>query len=197
MTAMHRSTGTLRRGLVVCVLTLGAAGAAWPCGFDDPNSAKVQRGMMNLAFPKSAYVRTAIWQAQLAGELPRDALAGRDDLAPQAVGTLRLMHATLLLKRLARQLGAVPDAAEHPNLALVLLGPMLWSRLEPQDGSLQARVHVSGAQPGDVVLVTDTPVIEAIVEGRLRFEQAIERGLVRLYGPQPQVDRLATWLAAV
>jgi hypothetical protein len=177
-------------------LALAASGAAWSCGFDDPNSAMAQRGMMNLAFPKSAYVRTAIWQAQLAGELPRDALAGRDDLAPQAISTLRLMHATMLLKRLAGQLGAVPDAAERPRVALVLLGPMLWTRLEPQGGSLQARVHVSGAEPGDVVLVTDTPAIEAIVEGSLRFEQAIERGLVRLYGPQQQIDRLTTWLAA-
>jgi hypothetical protein len=193
---MHRGTGTLQRGLTACALALGASGAAWSCGFDDPSSATVQRGMMSLAFPKSAYVRTAVWQAQLAGELPRDALAGRDDLAPQAISTLRLMHATLLLKRLAQQLGAVPDAAEHPTVAVVLLGPMLWSRLEPQDGSLQARVHVSGAEPGDVVLVTDTPAIEAIVEGRLRFEQAIERGLVRLYGPQQQIDRLTTWLGA-
>ena len=182
--------------MAACALALAASGAAWSCGFDNPNSAMVQRGMMNLAFPKSAYVRTAIWQAQLAGELPRDALAGRDDLAPQASGTLRLMHATLLIKRLAGQLGAVPDAAGTPSVALVLLGPMLWSRLEPQGGSLQARVHVNGAQPGDVVLVTDTPVVEAIVEGSLRFEQAIERGLVRLYGSQQRIDRLTTWLAA-
>ena len=194
---MHRSTGTLRRGMAVCALALVANGAAWPCGFDDPNSAKVQRGMMNLAFPKSAYVRTAIWQAQLAGELPRDSLAGRDDLTPQAISTMRLIHATVLLKRLAKQLGSAPDDADHPTIALVLVGSMLWSRFEPQGASVQAQVHVSGAQAGDVVVVTDTPAIEAIVKGDLSFEQAIERGLMRLYGPQAQIDRLTTWLVAV
>ncbi len=193
---MGADLGILRRGVAACAVTLAASGPAWSCGFDDPNSAMVQRGMMNLTFPKSAYVRTAIWQAQVAGELPRDELAGRDDLTPQAIGTLRLIRATVLLKTLAKRLGAAPDGAGHPSVALVLMGPMLWSRLEPRDGSVQARVHVSGPEAGDVVMVTDTPAIEAIVEGGLSFEQAIERGLVRLYGPQVQIDLMTTWLAA-
>ena len=193
---MHRSIGTLRRGLVVCVLALVANGAAWSCGFDDPNSAKVQRGAMYLAFPQSAYVRTAIWQAQVAGELPRDALAGRNDLTPQALSTMRQVHATVLLQRLAKRLSAAPEVATHQSFALVLAGSMLWSRFEPQGSVVQARVHVSGSQAGDVVVVTDIPVIEAIVGGGLSFDQAIGLGLVRMYGPQPQIDRLASWLAA-
>ena len=195
--AMRQDFRTLQRGLAAFALALAASGTAWPCGFDDPNSATVQRGMMNLVFPKSAYVRTAIWQAQVAGELPRDKLAGRGDLTPQAIGTLRLIRATGLLKNLAKRLGATPDGASHPSVALVLLGPMLWSRFEPAGGSVQARVHVTGPEAGDVVMVTDTPAIEAIVEGGLSFEQAIEHGLVRLYGPQAQIDNLPIWLAAL
>jgi len=194
--AMRRNASTLQRGLAAFALALGVSSTAWPCGFDDPNSATVQRGMMNLVFPKSAYVRTAIWQAQVAGELPRDKLAGRGDLTPQAIGTLRLIRATGLLKTLAKRLGATPDGAGHPSVALVLLGPMLWSRFEPAGGGVQAQVHVTGPETGDVVMVTDTPAIEAIVEGGLSFEQAIEHGLVRLYGPLPQIERLTTWLAA-
>jgi hypothetical protein len=195
--AMRPDSRTLQRGLAAFAVALAASGAAWPCGFDDPNSATVQRGMMNLAFPKSAYVRTAIWQAQLAGELPRDKLAARGDLTPQAIGTLRLIRATGLLQTLAKRLGATPDGADHPSVALVLLGPMLWSRFEPAGGGVQARVHVTGPETGDVVMVTDTPAIEAIVEGGLSFEQAIEHGLVRLYGPQAQIDHLTIWLAAL
>jgi hydrogenase/urease accessory protein HupE len=52
-------------------------------------------------------------------------------------------------------------AAEHPAVAVVLMGPMLWSRIEPQNGGTQVRTHVSGPVTGDVVLVTDTPALEA------------------------------------
>lgn len=191
MRTLRRNAG---RSFAVTLL-LAAAGSAWACGLENPYSVASQRGMMNLAFPQSAWVRTAIWQAQMAGELPRDELAGRDDLTPQAIGTLRLMRASVLLRSLAKRLGAARDDGGHPSVALVLMGPMMWSRFEPMFGSVQARVHVNGPEKGDVVMVTDTPAIEAIVEGGLSFEQAIERGLVRLYGPQAQIDQLSTWLA--
>ena len=40
----------------------------------------------------SLHVGTAVWQAQLAGTLPRDPLAQRGDLTPEARGALRLMR---------------------------------------------------------------------------------------------------------
>lgn len=49
---------------------------------------------------------------------------------------------------------------------------------------------------GDVVLVTDTPVIEAIASGSLGFERALEIGVVRLYGPASRVASLQSWLTA-
>jgi len=187
----------LKHRLWVGALALAAAGAAWPCGFEDPHSVASQRGMMNLAFPQSAWVRTAIWQAQMAGDLPRDALAQRDDLTPQARGMLQLVRATWLLKALAARLGNAPEAGEHPALAVVLMGPMLWSRIEPQQGGgAQVRTHVSGPVAGDVVLVTDTPALEALVGGGMGFEQALELGLVRLYGPAAQVGAAQAWLGS-
>ena len=188
--------GRLKHRLAVGALELAAAGAAWPCGVEDPNSVASQRGMMNLAFPKSAWVRTAIWQAQMAGDLPRDALAQRDDLTPQARGMLQLIRATWLLKTLAARLGSAPDAGEHPALAVVLMGPMLWSRIEPQGAAALLRTHVSGPVAGDVVMVTDTPAIEAIVGAGMGFERALELGLVRLYGPAAQVGAAQAWLSA-
>lgn len=183
--------------LGVGALALAAAGAAWPCGFEDPNSVASQRGMMNLAFPKSAWVRTAVWQAQMTGDLPRDALAQRDDLAPQAIGTLQLMRATWLLKALAARLDKVPDVDDRRALAVVLMGPMLWSRIEPQLAGAPLRTHVSGPEVGDVVLVTDTPALEALVGAGMGFERALELGLVRLYGPEAQVGAAQAWLSAI
>jgi hypothetical protein len=187
---------SLKHRLCVGALALVAGGAAWPCGFENPNSVASQRGMMNLAFPQSSWVRTAVWQAQMAGDLPRDALAEREDLTPQARGMLQLVRATGLLETLAARLGSAPDAGEHPALAVVLMGPMLWSRIEPQGAAARLRTHVSGPVAGDVVMVTDTPAIEAIVGAGMGFEHALELGLVRLYGPAAQVGVVRAWLSA-
>jgi len=178
------------------VFMLVVSGTAWACGFEDPGSVASQRGIMNLAFPKSAWVRTAIWQAQMAGDLPRDELAGRDAPTPQAIAAMQSMRATWLLKALAKRLGTAPETAPHPSVAIVLMGPMLWSRIEPQNGGTQVRTHVSGPVTGDVVLVTDTPALEAIVGAGMGFEQALELGLVRLYGPEAQVGAAQAWLSA-
>ncbi len=188
----------VRRRLAIACLALAAAGAARPCGFENPNSVAGQRGIMNLAFPKSAWVSTAVWQAQKAGDLPPDALAQRDDLTPQARASLQLMRATWLLKTLAKRLDVAPGAEDRPAIAVVLMGPMLWSRVEPRDGAIAARaqIHVGGPEPGDVVLVTDTPAIEAIVSAGMRFERAQELGLVRLYGSAAQLGAVQAWLGS-
>ena len=198
MTLMRPVSVRVWRRVAIACLALAAAGAARPCGFEDPNSVGVQRGIMNLAFPKSAWVSTAVWQAQKAGDLPPDALAQRDDLTPQARASLQLMRVTWLLKSLAKRLDVAPGAADRPAIAVVLMGPMLWSRVEPRDGAIAARVqiHVAGPEPGDAVLVTDTPAIEAIVGAGMRFERAQELGLVRLYGSAAQVGAVQAWLGS-
>ena len=71
---MRFTSTRVRRRLAVACLALTAAGTAQPCGLEDPSSVAGQRGIMNLAFPKSAWVSTAVWQAQKAGDLPPDAL---------------------------------------------------------------------------------------------------------------------------
>ena len=195
---MRFASAPLRRRLAIACLALAAAGAAQPCGFENPDSVAGQRGLMNLAFPKSAWVSTAVWQAQQAGELPHDALAGRSDLPPQARASLQLMRTNGLLRGLAKRLDTKAGIRDHPAIAVVLMGPMLWSRVEPRDGANAARaqIHVAGPEPGDVVLVTDTPAIEAIVGGQMRFERALELGLVRLYGGTAQVGAVQAWLGS-
>lgn len=184
--------------LAIAFLALAAAGAARPSGFEDPSSVAGQRGILNLAFPKSAWVSTAVWYAQKAGDLPPGAPALRNDLTPQARASLQLMRATWLLKSLATRLDVPPGAADRPAIAIVLMGPMLWSRIEPRDGEIAARaqIHVVGPEPGDVVLVTDTAAIEAIVGAGMRFERAQELGLVLLYGSAAQVRAAQAWLGS-
>jgi len=175
---------------------LAAAAPAFACGLEDPSSISSRRGALNLAFPDALHVGTAVWQAQLAGALPRDALLQRNDLSPEARGTLRLVKANATLKQLAATLGEAPGDAGRPRLALVLLGPVLWSRFVADEGAVRASIHVQGPEPGDVVVVTEAAVIEAIVAGELRFADALDGRLVRLYGEPGAVAKAQRWLVA-
>ncbi len=183
-------------------IPLGAAlvavsGAAWPCGLHDASSLAALRGFLNVAYPNSLYVGTAIWQAQLAGALPRDDLAPQDDLTPETRGMMRLVQVNALIRALAVQLGSAGAARARPPVSVVMVGPVLWSRLEPQGETVLAKIHVAGPQQGDVVIVTDTPVLRALVNGEMAFAKALDVGLVRLYGEQAKVHAARMWLAGV
>jgi len=180
-------------------MTLGAtvllaSAAASACGIEDPSSIATRRGALQLGYPNALHVGTAVWQAQLAGTLPRDALAQRADLPPEARAKRRLAKAHALLEALATRLNAAPRGADRPGVAIVLIGPVLWSRLEAGDGTARAHVHVDGPEPGDVVAVTDTAVIEAIAQGGFDFARAAEGGMLRLYGKPGDVSAAYDWL---
>jgi hypothetical protein len=181
---------------IVAVVTLAVAyvAAATACGLEDPNSVAAQRGALQLAYPKALHVGTAVWQAQLAGALPRDALAQRGDLSPEARSRLRLIKANALIGRLADRLNGEPTGVPHPGLAIVLVGPVMWSRFDAGDGPVKAQIHVAGPERGDVVAVTEIAVVEAIADGTIDVAGAIESGLMRLYGPPESVAKVSSWL---
>jgi hypothetical protein len=183
------------RTLALAVATFAAI-PALACGLEDPSSIAVRRGVLQLAFPNALHVGTAVWQAQLAGVLPRDALVQRADLSPEARGALRLVKASAMLGRLAARMNGVSGPPPHPALAVVLIGPVMWSRFDGGDGPVRTQVHVAGPEPGDVVAVTDVAVIEAIAEGTLDFAGAAEQGLLRLYGAPDDVAATRAWLLA-
>jgi hypothetical protein len=165
------------------------------CGIEDPSSLGLRRGALNIAFPEALHVGTAVWQAQLAGLLPRDPMLQRDDVAPEARDTLRLVKANALLHRLAGTFVAAPGDA-RPTVAVVLLGPVLWTRFVPGDGVVQSSFHVQGPERSDVVLVTDSAVVEAIVDGQLTLARALELRLARLYGSPESIANARRWLVA-
>jgi hypothetical protein len=179
---------------VFAAAALAAAGAAWACGLEDPASIAARRGGLQMAYPESLHVGSAVWHAQLAGRLPRDPVAQLGDLSPEQRGTLRLARARLLLGRFAATLPDDQAAAPRPNLAVVLVGPVMWSRVESGGGTVKPALHVAGPEPGDVVVVTDIAAIEAIAGGTLSFTEALDLGVVRLYGPPADVAATRHWL---
>ena len=68
---------------------------------------------------------------------------------------------------------------------------MLWARFEPTADGLRTAVHVSGAERGDLVMVTGEAVIAEIAARHLTFGQAYARGVARLYGDDAQIAAFA------
>lgn len=187
--------GTLRSALpgfsvaALCVVSLIiSASPVRACGYH--NQADLARGAMNLAFPKSLYVRTAVWQAQLNGVLPRRKRSAEKDLFSYQRTASQLM-------KMARHLRV--SQGNELAFTVVLLDSMLWTRFVSGPETYVATVHADGPKNGDVVLVAETPVIRAFVEGRLDPESAERHGLFRLYGPmnkQAEVRNALSGLSA-
>jgi hypothetical protein len=54
--------------------------------------------------------------------------------------------------------------------------------------------HAPGPAPGDVVAVTEEDVIKGLVEGQVSPQEALDLGLIRLYGAAEAVHRLTAWI---
>jgi hypothetical protein len=183
----------------VRALALAAAAtvttSALACGYHDPSS--VALGMLNLAYPESLHVRTAVWMAQLDGVLTRTELAAggsarsSDDLFQQS---LRYRETLARLGALRERIDSALRGEPMPAFSIVLIGPMLWTRFERTDGALNMVAHAIGPASEDVVIVSDAPVVAALVEGQITPQEARGRGLVRLYGSRESVEQVSALL---
>jgi hypothetical protein len=183
-----RRPGVRSGALFMATALVAASTAAMSCGYDDPSGVSTIRGMLNFIYPKSLYVIPAVFHAQA------DHLIDRDDRPPAVKGLLGYQQAVAKLVLLRDRLAAVSGEDPKPAFAIMLIGPALWARFEPNADGLAMAPHVGGPAPGDVVIVTDEPVVAALVDGRLTAAAAAELGLVRYYGASEAVSAAEAWL---
>ena len=150
------------------------------CGFHD--DVTLARGVMNWVYPDSLHVVGAVGTAVAQRRLPPPDVRTHPD--PFGARYRRTLAA---LERFGEALGA-PSS----TFSLVLLEPMLWTRFVADDGHLRAQVHASGPAPGDLVLVSEEIVIQAVADRRLAVAEAHREGLIRVYGPDDQRARFLT-----
>jgi hypothetical protein len=169
-------------GLVAAAGLMAAAPAheAFACGYHDPQTAS--RGLLNWIYPDSLHVIGAISREVATRRLP---LSNFDRTGVDLFGR-RYRATKMALDRFGEMLRATSPGPSQP-ISLVLVEPMLWTRFEPSGDGLHAKVHVSGAESGDLVLVSGEAVLGEIAARRLSFGDAVERGTVRLYGTEPQI----------
>lgn len=175
-------------------LALVATQNAWACGLHG-SDASLQRGVIYAAYPESLHVGTKVWMAQLAGTLERDDV-NRPDMGTEARRQFEYLRATLLLRQLQGQLASVPASGPRPSIAVLLVGPMMWSRYISQEDGVALNIHVDGAADDDLVLVTEAPVIKALAEKRLTVRKAIQLGVLRFYGAPAVSAAALRWLSS-
>ena len=116
--------------LLAAASLVGGSTAASPCGYDDPTSASIARGILNWAYPDALHVPAAVWNAQQQGTL------GRDDQSAAVKALLGYHKAVQRLGAFRDRLSAVVDAGAAPTFSMVLIGPMLWTRYEMAGATL-------------------------------------------------------------
>ncbi|KFC62378.1 hypothetical protein FG93_06078 [Bosea sp. LC85] len=176
------------RHLLPAVALLSGTIAASACGFEDPKGADAARGALNWIYPEALHVTSAVWRAQLDGAI------ARDDRPAAARALTGYRKAAADLGALRDRLSATMDGEAPPTFSILLIGPMLWTRFAPAQHGLGVVTHVEGAQTSDIVIVTDEPVVTALVSGRITPLAARQQGLLRLYGTRDGRDRVSAWL---
>jgi hypothetical protein len=173
----------LAASLALCGLAAGTT-SVHSCGFEDPNGVESVRGLLNWAYPNALYVRTAVWQAENDGILPSRETAKANDFAAY-------LSTITALKALSSRIGKTAHAlAKVPPLSIVLIDKVLWSRFESGPAGHVAKIHATGPETGDIVIVTEGSVIQALVEGRLTPKLARQMGLLRYYGATDEVSEV-------
>jgi len=167
------------------------AGYASACSLES-DDVTLQRVALDVVYPDALNVLGAVSAARLSGRLDRtlgiDATRTSEELR-----MVRLRIDATLEKLRARLALAVP-AELLPALSIVLVEPMLWCRVATEGGTLNLAVHIDGPMRGDVVAVTEEPVIAAINSGSLSARDALSLGLFRLYGSASDVASVRSWL---
>jgi hypothetical protein len=187
------ATVTLTRGVLLLAALLAGAPAAQACGYHDPSS--INLGMLNWSYPDALHVRTAVWMAQRDGALARTDQPAQGDPEMATIGAmLRLRETTLKLGAWRDRASATLAGRPVPSFSIVLIDTMLWARFEQAGGKLEVTPHADGPASGDVVIVTDEPVIGALLEGQITPQEARERGLVRLYGTPRSIENVESLL---
>jgi hypothetical protein len=171
------------------LLAAALAGPGWGCALEGDDGVLL-RSAMNVAYPQALNVLGAVSSARRSGRIDR--WRGLDE--PTGAAEKRAEHARIAasLGQLRARLAAATPAGA-PALSIVLVEPMLWSRLVTRGARLDLAVHVSGPVRGDVVVVTDEPVIASLNDGRLTAGDALALDLVRLYGRPVQVESVRAW----
>ena len=168
----------------IAIALTGLGWSALGCGFEDPASATVQRGVLNLSYPNALYVIGAAAQARVAGILRPDTET------PEAKDMFAFHRAARMLQRFGAERVARRSEADPAIFSLVLVEPMLWTRFSVREADVETSVHIPGPDPSSPVIVTSIAALKGLVDHSLTARRAVDLGLIRIYGAPDASRRL-------
>lgn len=178
------------------------AASTHACGIHDPTL--LARGIMNHVYPDSLHVIGAVQRAKQSGDLPMSGVSHTSKIGRQHPGESReavrartFENSLNVLYALGLAISERSDGAQRQGITLVVLDSMLWTRYSSDYGDVRQGLHIKGPASGDVVLVTDTSVVEAIQAGLITIERAIDIGVMRVYRDQGDTDGVLDRIASI
>ena len=171
--------GRGRLAWLIPLLLLACPQPSAACGFHSPDDLAIGRAGLSWSFPKASYVQGAVSMAMSAGILRLSDRLQRGDL-------FGFHRVAAKLQALASRIDGGGTRLKAP-VSIVLIGPMLWSVVAPSPGALAVRSHTDGPAPGTAVVITDVPVLAALLTGDLSSQTAEAASLIRIYGPANMV----------
>lgn len=166
-------TRSVVMALCASLLATGAGGAL-ACGYHPGLTSDT----FDAVHPRSLAVAVAIHKAQGSGVLPADPPA--PTLATFAGNGYR--HAVGELRGLQERLAQVAprlDADGTWRFAFVFVRSRLWAQYTVRPDGASVEVHTPPAAAGETVVLSDESVLNAIVDGQLSFNAAVDQGLVQ------------------
>lgn len=190
-----RMTGRWRarpaRRLLAAALLSGALlppAGALACGFHTVTS--MQQGVLNMLYPEALHVSGATWRQQQAGRLPmpdpRRLVAKGDERArlhaegyPKAAAALHALGLAMETRQ----------TVAHA-FTITLVRQMLSTRYDGQGAAapISVELHVDGPTRGELLVVTEEPVLHALAAGDMAVAEALDLGLIKLFGTEAQVS---------
>lgn len=154
----------MRRILAVALAAVAFAGeAALACGYHG-----LIGNPFEASYPGSVRVAIATRGAIESGAIPEP---------DSAVGTLGLARSRRWLETLRVRLA---EQGLRDQLAVLVVDSGLWSRFTHDGRAAALQFHAAGPEQGDRVLLVSEAGLAALSAGAMRFDDARQRGLVRL-----------------
>jgi len=106
----------------------------------------------------------------------------------KALDEMAFQRTVTALKTFGTLLDSKTSCAERADVSVLLVDEMMWNRFSMGSGHTDLQPDISGPQDDDVVIVTETSVLMAIVTASVSIGEAVDMGVLRLYGAQDRVE---------
>ena len=185
---MQNKNNNARR--FACLALLLTTAPAFACGYHDPTL--FAQAVTNHLYPNALHITGAIASARRDGYLPPldVALITATGDERKALDRAALERTITALCAIGLAIDETVEQGSETGVSVLILESMMWTRYSAEYFDVRQGIHTKGPADGDVVLITEALVVQAIQDGTLSIERAVELGVMRVYADDQQREEL-------